>query len=128
MCLTEVSGGGFWRGSLEEVSGGGLWRGSLEGVSGGGLWRGSLRTSFEEVSGRVIWRGRVSWDISGGGLLRGMLFAFCLIPDFHLVCLQSKEINMFVSLSIIFQRIIWLQTRHKRIVLGIKLDSKPRNS
>ena len=43
MCLTEVSGGGFWRGSLEEVSGGGLWRGYLErkGLLGH-LWWGSL--------------------------------------------------------------------------------------
>ena len=78
-------------------SGGGVWRGFLEGVSGGGFCRGYLEG--------------VSRDISGGDLLRGMLFAFCLIPDFHLVCLQSKEINMFVSLSIFFQRIIWLQTR-----------------
>ena len=49
----------------------------LKGVSRGGfsgnLWRGSFM------------------EVSGGGILRAMFFSFCLIPEFHLVCLQSKK-------------------------------------
>ena len=55
--MEGVSGGGLtgrrWR-SFEEVSGGGFWRGSVKGVSGGGFWRGFSgylwRGSFDEVS------------------------------------------------------------------------------
>ena len=80
----DVSGG-LSRRSLEgvsgevflDISGGGLSRRYLKGISGGGfsghLWRGSFK------------------EVSEGGILRGMFFSFCLIPDFHLVCLQSKK-------------------------------------
>ena len=130
----EFSGGSLWRGFLEGVCGGGLsgrlWR-SFEEVSGGGFWRGFSghlwRGSFEEVSKGGFWRGVLGTSLEGvfqGGLwrryLEGDVFFILFNTRFPLGLFAIKEINSFVSLLIIFQRIIWLQTRHKRIVLGIK--------